>query len=55
MKAPKQAVQWAVTISGQHSYIAAKFQHHSFYSVSKKRPPFYFSNNCRKLTDFNDF
>ena len=21
----------------------------------KKRPPFYFSNNCQKLTDFNDF
>ena len=22
---------------------------------TKKRPPFYFSNNCQKLTDFNDF
>jgi len=21
----------------------------------KNRPPFYFSNNCQKLTDFNDF
>jgi len=21
----------------------------------KKRPPFYFSNDCQKLTDFNDF
>jgi len=21
----------------------------------KKRPPFYFWNNCQKLTDFNDF
>ena len=22
---------------------------------AKKRSPFYFSNNCQKLTDFNDF
>jgi len=25
------------------------------FTVSQKRPPFYFSNNCQKLTDLNDF
>jgi len=25
------------------------------YTVYQKRPPFYFLNNCQKLTEFNDF
>ena len=29
--------------------------HSKLYTVSQKSPPFYFSNNCQKLTDLNDF